>query len=146
MRTPQLTLYYDSNCPLCDLEIQRLSKWDKQQCLAYIDIMAPDFKNDLPGVSFADLDAAIHSRTADGKVLVGIDTFILAYTLVGKRWLVSPLTVQWLRPFWLAAYRWFAKNRNPLSRLLGYRQVPVCDGNVCEKKTIWGWSTRGNPH
>jgi hypothetical protein len=36
----------------------------------------------------AALNRESHARTADGGLLVGIDSLLAAYTLVGRAWLV----------------------------------------------------------
>ena len=81
----------------------------------------------------AALDRELHSRTAEGKVLVGIDSMLAAYTCVDKGFLVFPLRSQRLRPIWQYLYRTFARNRYRMSRLLGYKAIPACDDTVCKR-------------
>jgi predicted DCC family thiol-disulfide oxidoreductase YuxK len=132
----ELTVYYDGNCPFCAAEMARLRGWNRANKLAFVDVAEPGFDPAFLGVTMADLDRELHSRTADGKVLVGIDSMLSAYTLVGKAWMVLPLRVRPLRPVLSAMYRFFARNRYKFSAMLGYKPVTRCEGNVC---------TPGNP-
>ncbi|MES3020560.1 MAG: DCC1-like thiol-disulfide oxidoreductase family protein [Pseudomonadota bacterium] len=138
MDAPQLTLYFDGNCPFCATEMARLEQWDRARRLAFVDIAAPGFDPAPLGVGMAALDREMHSLAAGGKVLVGIDSMIGAYTLVGRAWIVLPLRVPLLRPLLAAAYRAFARNRYAISRFLQRffgcqgKAGPVC-GGVCER-------------
>lgn len=126
----KLTLYFDGHCVFCHNEVARLRRWDKAGRLAYADIAAPDF---LPpaGVDLRALNTEMHALTADGRLLVGIDSLLAAYTLVGRGRMVAPLRVAVLRPLFSALYRSFARNRYRISALLG---APACADGVCANK------------
>lgn len=84
----ELTLYYDGRCPFCATEMARLQSWNGAGRLAFVDIAAAGF-DPLPlGLEMAALNRESHARTADGGLLVGIDSLLAAYTLVGRAWLV----------------------------------------------------------
>jgi len=106
-----LTLYYDGSCSICRAQVDRLRGWDKTARLAFIDIAAPDFSPQSLGVGMAALNAEIHGVDAAGKLLVGLDVLIAAYTAVGRGWRVAPLRVRALRPVYAALYRSLARNR-----------------------------------
>lgn len=127
-----LTLYFDGNCPFCATEMARLRQWDRHGALAFVDIAAPSFAPANLGVSAADLDREIHSVNGNGMLLIGIDSVLAAYTLVGKAWLVWPLRIRLLRPPLAVLYRCFARNRYRMSRWLGYRAVPDCRDGFCQ--------------
>ena len=131
-----LTLYYDGKCPFCAAEMARMAAWDRKHVLAFTDIAMPGFDPAHLNASLADLNAQLYGLTHDGRVLVGIDTMLAAYTLVGKGVLVWPLRVPGLRQLLAALYRAFARNRYTMSRLLGYKPAAACDAGVC---------TPGNP-
>lgn len=126
-----LTLYYDGKCPFCAAEMARLAQWDRQHVLAFTDIAVPGFDPAHLQASMADLNAQLYGLTHDGRVLVGIDTMLAAYTLVGKGYLVWPLRVPGLRQLLAVLYRAFARHRYTMSRLLGYKSAVTCDANVC---------------
>ena len=134
MSAPELTLYYDGSCPICAAEMRTLRAWNTDARLGFVDIAAPDFDPAPLGVDLAALYRDIHGTTGDGAVLVGIDTLLAAYDLAGPlwvRWLIWPLRLRIARPVMMRAYRWFARNRYTISRRLGLRPPPACDGDVC---------------
>lgn len=127
---PQLTLYYDGNCAFCAREMGRLSTWDKAGKLAFVDIAQPGFDPAHLGASMEQLNREMYSLTAEGKVLVGVDSILAAYPLVGRGVLVWPLRVPLLRTVLTGMYRQFARHRYTMSRLLGYK-LPECTDGVC---------------
>jgi predicted DCC family thiol-disulfide oxidoreductase YuxK len=131
MNAPALTLYYDGKCPFCVAGMDRLRGYDKAGRLAYVDIAQPGFDPAHLDASMAQLNLEIYSLTSDGKVLVGVDSLLAAYTLAGRGWLVWPLRVPLLRSVLSWLYRAFARNRYTISRLLGYKAKPTCEDGVC---------------
>lgn len=131
MVSPELTLFYDGHCPFCAAEMARLRRWNKLGRLGFVDIAEPDFDPAPLGVDMAALDRELHSLTADGKLLVGIDSMLAAYTLVDRGWMVCPLRMRLFRPLLANAYRVFARNRYRISRWMGYRPIADCAGAVC---------------
>lgn len=128
---PELTLYFDGHCPFCSAEMARLRRWNQAGRLAFVDISAIDFDPVPLGLDMAALDRELHSHTADGRLLVGIDSMLAAYTLVGRAWLVFPLKVRVLRPLLASLYRGFARNRYRFSRWMGYKPVTHCEHGAC---------------
>ncbi|QGS31814.1 DUF393 domain-containing protein (plasmid) [Cupriavidus metallidurans] len=126
-----LVLYFDGKCPFCAAEMRRLSEWDTQHQLAFVDIAQEGFDCSSLNVDLAALNRELHGRTSDGRLLVGIDCMIAAYTLAGHGWLVLPLRVPGLRRVLANLYRAFAGNRYTLSRWLGYGTATACDGDSC---------------
>lgn len=131
MNAPALTLYYDGKCPFCANGMRQLAAWDQAGKLAFVDIALAGFDPAHLNASMAELNLEIYSRTAAGKVLVGVDSLLAAYTLAGRGWLVWPLRVPGLRGVLSTLYRWFARNRYTMSRLLGYKAAPTCTDGVC---------------
>ncbi|HWU96909.1 MAG TPA: DUF393 domain-containing protein [Oxalicibacterium sp.] len=131
MSTPELTLFYDGQCPFCAAEMKRLRSWNKSGKLGFVDISLPHFDVTSVGVTMEALNRELHSLTVDGKLLVGIDSMLAAYTLVNRSWLVFPLRIKPLRPLLSTLYRQFARNRYRFSALLGYKPIPRCENDVC---------------
>jgi len=127
----ELTLYFDGRCPFCVKAMGKLKGWNTAGRLAFADITVPGFDPAFLGVDMAALNRELHGRRHDGAVLVGIDCMLPAYTLVGRGWLVWPLRIPVLRPLLARAYRWFARHRYAISRRLGIRLPPACDGDTC---------------
>lgn len=132
MKTPELTLYFDGNCPFCLAGMTRLKMWNSSGKLGFVDISDANFDPHVLGVDMAALDRQLHSLTQDGRVLVGIDSMLVAYTLVGKSWMVLPLRVKMLRPILSYFYRQFARHRYTFSRWLGYKPVNTCSSASCK--------------
>ncbi|MBN3726538.1 thiol-disulfide oxidoreductase DCC family protein [Burkholderia sp. Ac-20379] len=131
MNPAALELYFDGRCALCVKEVQRLERRDSRRRLAFVDIAAPGFDPAPLGVDLAALNREMHSRTAEGRVLVGIDSLVAAYTLTGRGWAVWPMRVPGLRPMLAGAYRLLARNRYRLSRRLGGQAAGECESGVC---------------
>lgn len=131
MSPAALELYFDGRCALCVREVQRLARRDSRRRLAFVDIAAPGFDPAPLGVDLAALNREMHSRTADGRVLTGIDSLLAAYTLTGRGWAVWPLRVPGLRQGLAAAYRLLARNRYRLSRRFGGAAADACENGVC---------------
>lgn len=130
---PALTLYFDSKCPLCQREMQRLGRWDRAGRLAFVDMSRADFDPAPLGVTLAAMNAELHAVTAAGALRVGTDAILDAYSLVGRSWLVWPLRVSVMQPMLAAAYRSLARNRYLVSRWIGLRAAqPACDGDRCQ--------------
>jgi predicted DCC family thiol-disulfide oxidoreductase YuxK len=127
---PALTLYYDGKCAFCTREMLRLAGWDRHRRLAFVDIAQLGFDPALLGLSIQDLNREMASRTARGQVLIGVDSMLAAYRLVGRGYLVWPLRVPGLRQVLACLYRLFARHRYTMSRVLGYKMPPCVDG-VC---------------
>jgi len=126
-----LTLYFDGRCPFCVASMQRLRGWNAAGHLAFVDITAGGFDPASLGSTMAALNRELHATTRDGRVLVGIDSMLAAYTLAGQGWRVWLLRIQPLRPALASLYRWFACHRYTFSRWLGYRPPAACDGATC---------------
>lgn len=129
----ELTLYFDSACPLCRTEMSRLRRWDRAGRLAFVDMSAPGFDPAPLGVTLAAMNAELHGLRADGAMLVGTDAILEAYTLAGHGWLAWPLRIRLLRPMLASAYRSLARNRYRVSRWIGLGAAHRgCDGGSCQ--------------
>ncbi|MFL9874267.1 thiol-disulfide oxidoreductase DCC family protein [Paraburkholderia megapolitana] len=135
MQAPRLTLYFDGNCPFCVAEMRRLRSWDHAGRLGFVDIAQEDFDAATCGVDLAELNRELYSWTDTGACLIGIDSMIAAYTLVGRGWIVLPLRIVVTRQLCKLLYRLFARNRRRISRWLGYTSATVCDGTSCRLDT-----------
>jgi predicted DCC family thiol-disulfide oxidoreductase YuxK len=134
MKTTSLTLYVDGKCPLCRAEVKRLRAWDLYQMLTFIDIAQRGFDPAPLGVELAALNRQLHGWTAQGQCVVGIDSMIAAYTLVGRGWMVAPLRLPGMRSACQALYRAFARNRMAVSRWMGLQISPACSDEACAFK------------
>ncbi|MFC4701695.1 thiol-disulfide oxidoreductase DCC family protein [Glaciecola siphonariae] len=109
------TIFYDGQCPLCDIEMRHLKKRNTARQLAFEDINADDFSVRFPQLDWQALNNRIHGMEADGTLLIGLDVTHRAWSLVGYKWLYAPLRWPVIRFFADRAYLIFAKHRNTIS-------------------------------
>jgi len=115
-----LRVYYDRSCPLCAEEMHALVAYDQHQRIELADCSAHEFADPAPGeagISVKEMMTIIHARDASGRWYRGVDVFVLAYAAVDMDAMARLWSHPWLRPLWDAAYPWFARNRQWLSRL-----------------------------
>jgi predicted DCC family thiol-disulfide oxidoreductase YuxK len=116
---PELTLYYDGQCPLCLAEVEFLQSRNVRGELAFVDVTQTGFEAAGHNISCEAAMAQIHGRTADGQVLVGVPVFAMAYKLAKLPVLAWLLSRGWLMPVLQPAYVLFAKHRQTLSKRIG---------------------------
>lgn len=117
--TPELTLYYDGQCPLCLAEVHFLQTRNGQGRLGFVDVAQPDFDGTAHRIACDAAMAQIHGRLANGDTLVGVPVFAHAYRLANLPILAWILSRPWLQPMLRPAYVWFAKHRHTLSKHFG---------------------------
>ena len=116
--TYPLTLFFDAQCPVCRREMDSLRERDDAHRLRFADVRAADFA--VPaGTTLDRMLDAIHGRTADGRLVVGVETLRLAYRAVGLGWLIAPTAWPLLRAPSERAYLWFARHRFAMPAWLG---------------------------
>jgi predicted DCC family thiol-disulfide oxidoreductase YuxK len=116
---PELTLFYDGQCPLCVAEIEFLQSRSTKDQLAFVDVTQTGFEAAGHQISCEAAMAQIHGRTADGQVLVGVPVFAKAYRLAKLPFLAWLLSRRWLMPVLQPAYVLFAKHRQAISKRIG---------------------------
>jgi predicted DCC family thiol-disulfide oxidoreductase YuxK len=137
-----LTLLYDGQCPVCNLEMDNLKARNAQGLLKFVDISQPQFDPTPYGSTLAQMNALIHAQRPDGSLVVGVEVFRLAYAAAGLGHITAPTAWPLLRPAVDAAYAVFARNRygfsriaTPLiTRIAAYRasqRAKHCTANVC---------------
>ena len=124
MTQPKLTLLYDGSCPICS--------WEKRSAVEAVSCASPEFDPVDYGVTMEALMERLHGITADGRMIVGVQTLLASYRAVGWWWVYLPLSIV---PHWLAdlTYMRFAKHRQELSRRFGHLFGPVCEKNICRR-------------
>ncbi len=115
----KLTLFYDGACPLCQAEILFLSGRNQAGLLNFVDINSKAYDPLKVGVSCEEALAAMYGQYADGTLINGVTVFPEAYRradLPRLAWIFSRKSMQ---PVLKMGYRFFAKNRHAISRVLG---------------------------
>jgi len=126
--TPEITVLFDGECPLCAREVALLRRLDRERGrIGFADIAAPGFDAARYGRSHAELMARIHAVVADGRLVEGVEVFRRAYAAVGLGWALAWTDWPGLRSLADAGYRWFARNR---LRLTG-RSPHACESGRC---------------
>jgi predicted DCC family thiol-disulfide oxidoreductase YuxK len=133
-----LTLFFDGACPMCRAEMTVLQRRDTAGRLRFADVHAADFA--VPAATTpAAMLAAIHGRTADDRLVVGVETLRLAYRAIGLGWLVAPTDWPLLRGASERAYLWAARHRFALPAWLGLAAFalqprrPDCTDTTCSR-------------
>lgn len=113
-----LTIFYDGGCPLCVREMKHLKRLDRDNKMAFEDILVDDFQARYPNISVENANQILHGMNADGGMIYGLDVTHSAWRLVGRGWLTAPLRWPVIRWFADKAYLFFARNRNQISKVL----------------------------
>lgn len=113
------TLWFDGECPICRREVDWLRARDKHGRLRAIDIAAPSFDARVFGLDRAALEARLHGRHADGRIVTGMAAMRGAWQAIGRGWLIAPTGWPILRWFFDRAYDVFARHRIRIGRWFG---------------------------
>jgi len=112
---------------ICRFDVAHLRRRDAAGKLRFVDITAADFdaadfgRRAGPAEALTDAGqrARIHALRADGRMVVGMAVFRLAWGAAGLGWLLAPTGWPLLRPLADCAYLAFARHRLTLSRRFG---------------------------
>ena len=85
-----LTIFYDGECPLCSLEMQKLKGYDYKNLIVLENLHQVNFQTLFPLINISKAMEILHGQY-QGKVLLGLDVTHRAWTLVGLGALVAPL-------------------------------------------------------
>lgn len=115
----KLTLFYDGACPLCQAEIQFLSRRNQAGLLVFVDVNSQQFHSDAVGISCEQALAAMYAQYANSTLIQGVAVFSEAYRRANLPLLAWIFSRKALQPILQSAYRFFAKNRHAISSLFG---------------------------
>ena len=113
-----VTIYYDSQCPLCQMEMKQLKLHDHNNQLTLIDLHTENFEIQYPNVDKQKAMNILHGELETGQLIFGLDVTHIAWKTVGKHKWIGLLRLPVIRTFADIAYRFFAKHRNRISTLL----------------------------
>ena len=125
----ELTIFYDSACPLCSNEMAQLKKHDRLHKIHLEDLNSADLLTRYPNLDIEKANTILHGLTSDGKMLLGLDVTAMAWGLTGKHCWVKLLRLPLIKPVADKAYLAFAKNRYNISYLLTGKKR--CISNSC---------------
>jgi predicted DCC family thiol-disulfide oxidoreductase YuxK len=120
----ELNILYDSKCNVCKLEIDFLRRRDQRlngsgSRLKFTDLESNDYDDQDPANGRIDYETgmqAMHGITPDGKVVIGVPVFQLAYQQVGLGWLLAVTEVPGLKWIFDRGYDIFAAYRTRVTR------------------------------
>ena len=121
-----LSIYYDSQCPLCQMEMQQLVKHDQAKQIKLIDLHEPFFAQNYPHINIDHAMNMLHAETESGKMLYGLDVTCHAWKLVGKHKWLAILRWPIIKQISDSLYLFFAKHRNKISYLLTGKRSCNC--------------------
>ncbi|SMF47580.1 Predicted thiol-disulfide oxidoreductase YuxK, DCC family [Alteromonadaceae bacterium Bs31] len=114
-----LSIYYDSQCPLCVSEMKSLKKRDEHGVILLEDLHEPEFALRHPGIEITKALQVLHGATSDGKMLLGLDVSAYAWKAVAPKSfnsrLFGLLRSRYFRGISDLAYRFFARHRYTIS-------------------------------
>ncbi|CAH9050703.1 hypothetical protein PSECIP111951_00245 [Pseudoalteromonas holothuriae] len=113
-----MKIFYDSHCPLCVAEMNKLKLHDKNNQIALVDLHEENFSLNNPNIDKERALTILHLQDSQGKIWLGLDATYQAWKTVGKhRWLklIRIVPIRWLAD---GCYMLFANNRMVVSRLL----------------------------
>jgi hypothetical protein len=116
---PKLTLFYDGLCPLCEAEIVFLSRRNQKQLLAFVDINSVQFEPERVGVTCEQALLSMYGQYDNGGLIQGVTVFAEAYRRANLQTLAWLFSRPLLQPIFGVGYRFFAKHRHQISKLIG---------------------------
>ncbi len=84
----QITLLYDSDCPLCMREVNFLQRKDQGRGLVrFVDVADENYDPDANfGIGFVEAMERIHAYLPDGTILKNVAVFRRVYEILGMGW------------------------------------------------------------
>lgn len=137
----ELTIFYDGNCPLCSLEMNKLKQHDNNDAITLVDLHQTDFQLQYPDINFDKAMRILHGHY-NGRVLLGLEVTHRAWTFVGKGVYVAPLAFPVIKQIAHLGYLLLAKFRQPISHFL-YRHFNM-GKNTCNNGACYGKSNNPN--
>ena len=123
----QLTIFYDSQCPLCLAEMQQLKDYDDLGRLNFVNLNTVDFSQRYPHIDPDHANRILHGQLETGEILLGLDVTYRAWSLVGKHKWLALLRWPIIRRLADGLYLLFARYRYGISYLLTGQSR--CTGN-----------------
>jgi predicted DCC family thiol-disulfide oxidoreductase YuxK len=117
-QSSELIIFFDGGCPLCVKEMRHLRELDKKRLIQFENVNEPNFGERYPQVEVAKANQYLHGQISSGEMIYGLDVTYVAWSLVGKGWMIAPLRWPVIRWFSDKTYLFFARNRNRISKLL----------------------------
>jgi len=146
----KIDLLYDSECPICAMEVEFLKKRDLYKRIVFTDLQALDYDPAEHGnVEFERGMRKLRAVLPDNTVVTGVEVFRLTYQAIGLGWMFAITKLPVVGDLADAVYDVWAENRLRLtgrgeladivkerSEALKEFEVDECDSDACELD--WG--------
>ena len=110
--TTQIDLLYDSDCPICQMEVDFLKKRETTNRIRYTDLSDPSYNPKEPAnLRFEDGMRKIRAVLPDGKVVTGVEVFRQTYNAIGLGWIFSLTNLPVIGKIADIAYDVWSENR-----------------------------------
>jgi len=123
--SPQLTVYYNTKCPVCnagiDWQRSRLVEAARAGIIEFRDInLEPDALSRF-GTGLEDVRRRLHAVDADGRLYVGADCAVAVWRLTpGDAWLARLVGLPLVQPIARSVYDRFADLLYAWNRRMGH--------------------------
>jgi predicted DCC family thiol-disulfide oxidoreductase YuxK len=108
----QIDLLFDSECPICAMEVEFLKKRDINHRIRFTDLSSPDYDpSDHGNVQFAEGMRKIRAVLPDKTVVSGVEVFRKTYEAIGLGWIFAITKVPLIGEFADNLYDIWAENR-----------------------------------
>ena len=85
----KIDLLYDSECPICRLEVDFLRKRDLDNKISFTDISSTSYiPKEHGNVQFAEGMQKLRAVLPNGQVITGVDVFRQTYEAIGLGWIL----------------------------------------------------------
>jgi len=141
----KIDLLFDSECPICMMEVEFLKKRDIENRIRFTDLQSPDYNPaDHGNVSFERGMRKIRAVLPGGSVVTGVEVFRQTYKAIGLGWIFDLTSLPLVGKAADAIYDFWAENRlritgrGQLADVLRERadklknmEAPDCDAEGC---------------
>ena len=108
----EIDLLYDSECPICMMEVKFLQKRDIYGKIKFTDISSANYNSaDHGNVEFSEGMRKIRAVLPDNSVVVGVEVFRRTYDAIGLGWVFQATNIPIIGKIADSLYDIWAENR-----------------------------------
>lgn len=127
MSETKVKVYYDGLCILCSSEINHYKKMKGSDNIQFVDITTTEFNPQTENLDPFKVHKELHSKDLEGRIFVGVDTFILIWSKIDKlKWLSKLAQKAPIKKTLELNYKLFVKIRPYLPRR-ACEDSPYCE-------------------
>ena len=108
----KIDLLYDSECPICQMEVDFLKKRDIDNHIRFTDLSSANYNPDEHGhIQFEEGMRKLHAVLPDGRVVRGVEVFRQTYEAIGLGWIFAATSLPVIGQVADYVYDIWAENR-----------------------------------